>query len=690
MTKKQIYPTNYKKQAILTVLAIIFFIAVYVLILLVSFSLVLFLFYSSTLLLKFASSKSSITFYMFIFFTMNITAGILLVFIIRFFFRKQTIDRSGWIEVSKEEQPKLYDIIESISNFLGTNFPQKVYLGAGVDAMVFYDSNFKNIFFPGKENLMIGLGLVNSMTDIELKTIIAHEFGHFTQRSLNVFSYIYIENQIIYKMLIDEQYYQTLILKFTQIGRLSWIVIYYSQFIRFILRKAYHVVLKSYMALSREMEFHADEVSANIGGSGPAISALLRLSLAYDSFNSVWQFYYSKISENIKAENVYPQHKFVMNDLAKKNNLQIRNGIPQVTAELLSSFNNSKIVFQDQWASHPSITERINRIERLHIDSTISYESAWNIFVNPEDVQKQITEKLFRNWEFSESPALMDQKEFEVKFLREIQKNKYDERYSHFYQFRSISKFDIKSVLEDESNNIFKNFNELYSENNMKLIFEFTGLTDDIRTIESISRGEIEIDIYEYNGIKYKSKESTNLCEQLKKRHEEMYKKIVELDIKIFKFFYTQAKLLDKEQELENKYQSYFYLVEEDKSNLKIYLDLINSIQFMYRVHSFNHIKMKMDQLKIKENIFRDQIKKILEEENYRDLLSENQREKFQKYLSAELVYFNNQQYNQDALKVLEETIYQFYELCSSAPYYGLRKLLDFQIEVLDNDKIKS
>lgn len=690
MTKKQIYPTNYKKQAILTVLAIIFFIAVYVLILLVSFSLVLFLFYSSTLLLKFASSKSSITFYMFIFFTMNITAGILLVFIIRFFFRKQTIDRSGWIEVSKEEQPKLYDIIESISNFLGTNFPQKVYLGAGVDAMVFYDSNFKNIFFPGKENLMIGLGLVNSMTDIELKTIIAHEFGHFTQRSLNVFSYIYIENQIIYKMLIDEQYYQTLILKFTQIGRLSWIVIYYSQFIRFILRKAYHVVLKSYMALSREMEFHADEVSANIGGSGPAISALLRLSLAYDSFNSVWQFYYSKISENIKAENVYPQHKFVMNDLAKKNNLQIINGIPQVTAELLSSFNNSKIVFQDQWASHPSITERINRIERLHIDSTISYESAWNIFVNPEDVQKQITEKLFRNWEFSESPALMDQKEFEVKFLREIQKNKYDERYSHFYQFRSISKFDIKSVLEDESNNIFKNFNELYSENNMKLIFEFTGLTDDIRTIESISRGEIEIDIYEYNGIKYKSKESTNLCEQLKKRHEEMYKKIVELDIKIFKFFYTQAKLLDKEQELENKYQSYFYLVEEDKSNLKIYLDLINSIQFMYRVHSFNHIKMKMDQLKIKENIFRDQIKKILEEENYRDLLSENQREKFQKYLSAELVYFNNQQYNQDALKVLEETIYQFYELCSSAPYYGLRKLLDFQIEVLDNDKIKS
>lgn len=105
-----------------------------------------------------------------------------------FFFRKSTIDRSGWLEIAEEEEPKLFELIESISKEIGTNFPQKVYLGIGVDAMVFYDSNFRNLFFPSRENLMIGLGLVNSMSESELKAILAHEFGHFTQRSLNVYS----------------------------------------------------------------------------------------------------------------------------------------------------------------------------------------------------------------------------------------------------------------------------------------------------------------------------------------------------------------------------------------------------------------------------------------------------------------------------------------------------------------------
>ena len=226
-----------------------------------------------------------------------------------FFFRKSSVDRSGWMQINKKQQPKLFKLIESISKEIDTNFPQRVYLGIGVDAMVFYDSNFRNLFFPSRENLMIGLGLVNSMSESELKAILAHEFGHFTQRSLNVYSYIYIENQVIYKMLIDEEYYQTLILKFSQFtGKFMWIVIGYSRAIRWILRKTYELVSKSYMALSREMEFHADEISASVAGSLPAKSALLRSRLASDSFNYIWQFYYNRVSENIKSENIYPQH----------------------------------------------------------------------------------------------------------------------------------------------------------------------------------------------------------------------------------------------------------------------------------------------------------------------------------------------------------------------------------------------
>ncbi|MCW9064959.1 MAG: M48 family metallopeptidase, partial [Ignavibacteriaceae bacterium] len=334
MLKKQSYPVKYRSQAIRTIFAIIFFIIVYLVVLVLSIALVISLFYFSTKLIYYSDNNHLTIYSIVLFLFVDFIAIVLAVFIAMFFFRKSSVDRSGWLEIDKEKQPKLFELIGSISKEIETNFPQKVYLGIGVDAMVFYDSNFRNLFFPSKENLMIGLGLVNSMNESELKAILAHEFGHFTQRSLNVYSYVYIENQVIYKMLIDEEYYQTLILKFSQFtGKFMWIVIGYSRAIRWILRKAYELVSKSYMALSREMEFHADEISASVAGSLPAKSALLRSRLASDSFNYIWQFYYNRVSENIKSENIYPQHAYVMMKFAERFGVNIENNLPQITKE---------------------------------------------------------------------------------------------------------------------------------------------------------------------------------------------------------------------------------------------------------------------------------------------------------------------------------------------------------------------
>jgi Zn-dependent protease with chaperone function len=56
------------------------------------------------------------------------------------------------------------------------------------------------------------------------------------------------------------------------------------------------------LALSREMEFHADEVAANVTGYLPLKESLLRMDLASHSYNSVISFYENKVNENIKSE----------------------------------------------------------------------------------------------------------------------------------------------------------------------------------------------------------------------------------------------------------------------------------------------------------------------------------------------------------------------------------------------------
>lgn len=604
-----------------------------------------------------------------------------------FFFRKSTVDRSGWLEISEEQQPKIFELIKSISKEIETNFPQKVYLGAGVDAMVFYDSNFRNLLIPSKENLMIGLGLVNSMSESELKAILAHEFGHFSQRSLNVYSYIYIENLVIYKMLIDEEYYQTLILKFTTVmGRFGWFVVIYSRFIRWILRKAYEIVSKSYMALSREMELHADEISARVAGSAPATTALLRTGIASDSFNYIWQFYYNRVSENLKSENVYPQHQYVMIKYAERYGVNIANGLPQVTKEIISRFNRSKLVIINQWASHPTTGDRIKKLEDLKIDSTISIELAWNLFINAEDIQKILTEKLFRFWQFPETPFNLTLKGFKKKYNEDADKHTFSKKYNYFYEFKDISRFDLKPAIDRQEENGFNNFSEIYSEKNVDFILQFSGLDMDLKTVESISKSEWKIESFEYDGVKYQIKESQQLLDKLLKQHEVLYKQVNELDIKIFKFFFKLAKHIERNEEFVKYYETYFYFVNEDKSNLKIYLDLIDSMQFIFRIHSFNQIRIKLEEMQSKESVFRERMKKLLEDENYQSILTTEQKEKFTKYLEKDWSYFDGQNYNQEELNILQEAVFQFYELCSRAPFYALKKLLDFQIEILGNE----
>jgi hypothetical protein len=488
-------------------------------------------------------------------------------------------------------------------------------------------------------------------------------------------------------MLIDEEYYQRLILKFSQMtGKFMWIVIGYSRAIRWILRKTYELVSKSYMALSREMELHADEISASVAGSLPAKTALLRSRLASDSFNYIWQFYYNHNSENIKSENIYPQHSYVMNRFGERYGVIIENNLPQVTKEIISRFNRSKLVITDQWASHPSIEDRVKKLEELNVSSTVSVEPAWNLFVDSESVQKKLSEKLFRYWKFQETPLNLSLNEFKERFHEDSDKHTFSRKYNHFYEFRDISRFDMKQAIEQQLENNFNNFNEIYTDENVDFIRQYSGLDTDLKTVESISKKEIHIETFEYDGIKYTSKQSKELLEKLVKQHEANYKQVNMLDIKIFNFFYRIGKLSGEHEDLVKYYETYFYFLSEDKLNLKIYLELINSMQFIYRVHSFSQIKIKIEEMEIKEEEFRERMENILNDENYQLIITSEQSEKFERYLEKNWTYFNNENYNQEALKVLEEVIYQFYELCSKAPFYALKKLLDFQIEILEHE----
>jgi hypothetical protein len=434
------------------------------------------------------------------------------------------------------------------------------------------------------------------------------------------------------------------------------------------------------------MEFHADEISARIAGSVPTVTSLLRSSLAMDSFNYLWQFYFNRVSENKKTDNIYPQHYHVMMKFAEKYGMEIKYDLPHVTQEIINRFNRSKLVIEDQWASHPTIFERVKELELLNIHSEISFETAWNLLIDVEKTQKKLTEKLFRYWNYSEAPALINLDEFKELYKEEAEKYSFSKKYNHFYEFRDISVFDITASAENMTETPFLNFTEIYTDENVDLVRHFSALDRDLKTLESINKKELMVENFEYDGVKYKVVESGKLLEELKGQHQTLHNKINKLDIKIFKFFLDLAEFTVNKDTLIKYYENYFYFLQEDKANLKVYLDLINSMQFIWQVNSYGRIETEMEGLKEKETLFINKAKQLLNDIRYLELLDENKKTKLEKYLSQDWKYFTGSEYDDKALAILEETLFIFYEVCSGAPFKVLKKILDQQILILETN----
>ena len=99
-----------------------------------------------------------------------------------------------------------------------------MFVTARVNAAVFYDLSFRNLLFPTRKNLEIGLGLVEGLTLDELKAVIAHEFGHFAQRTMAVGRWVYVSHQIAGHVIVHRGWIDNLLrgLSYTDI-RIAWI-----------------------------------------------------------------------------------------------------------------------------------------------------------------------------------------------------------------------------------------------------------------------------------------------------------------------------------------------------------------------------------------------------------------------------------------------------------------------------------
>ena len=673
---------NFKKNAVKAVWAIVLFAVVYLFLFVLALLLVALCVGGGILIIMYRPTISVLLFGSGI-----AMAGIFIfIFFIKYFFKKNEPDTSLYIEMTREQEPRLFEVISDIVNEVKAEFPKKVYLSDDVNAGVFFDSSFWSMFAPVSKNLIIGLGLMNSVTIQEFKGILAHEFGHFSQKSMKIGSYVYNVHKIIYDMLYDNGAFENMIQRWARINAFFLVFVKGAAFvirgIQWVLMKAYSYLNREYMALSREMEFDADRMAAEVVGNMSVSEALLRTDLSKYAYDIVLNFYEGKISDNVKSENIFREHRYVLNFLANDIGLPMQNGFPLITGFDLKTYNKSKLNVKDQWASHPNMEERTTALKKQNI--TKDYNTGLNnpsvtLLSNSEDIEREITVKLFETAVYKSEPSILSYEDF-VAELADNNIKEFPTVYNGYYNNRAPATFDLENLPDGDN---VKALDELYGKAVMELVYNSFGIENDGEILNQIVIKQLQVKSFDYDGRKYKSKEAGQLIVELREKFEEINCKLAENDKDIYCFFYSLAQKAGEEKQLKSKYLKLFEKIEAQDAGIDLFNKITEKSGFLGVNLHFDEIRQNFNDMLDMEKDLKSGLKKLIEDEYLTKEMSLSTKEIIQKYLNEDLEYFHGISYDDENLETFFTALRNYQYLIIRDLYQAKSDLLVFQSKLL-------
>jgi len=471
-------------------------------------------------------------------------------FLIKFIFKKSIKEETCEIEIFQKDEKELFKIIEEICTKLETPLPHKVKLVPDVNAALMMKNNFFNLFIPPKKTLVIGLGLVNILNKSELKAILAHEFGHFSQKSTRLGSYLYVANNIIHTMVYQNDKWDQLLIQWANVGSIfslfAIITSLAANGVRFIMDKLFILINKSNMKLSQQMEFHADYVSATLYGGNNAKNALRKIDLAEEAFQLSGEACYKLNKTNIICADTFKVQEYYIRVLAEKNNIPFKNDLPVISKEQIeANMAKSKLKYHTGWESHPTLEQRENEIDKYKINKPEDTDLAWTIFNNADTYKKQLTTLLYElNLETNHADKAT--KEITSDELKKLdQEFSFDEKFENIFNHRNINKIEYEEI---DAQKQTANFEELFNKENKIRIDNIIYNELDYHTLSAINRGDIIVSEFEYDKQIYPKKKVWSVMQSIQKKLEEDTKWLKDLDTKIFKYFLKKNKTKGKSE----------------------------------------------------------------------------------------------------------------------------------------------
>jgi Zn-dependent protease with chaperone function len=606
-----------------------------------------------------------------------------LFFLIKFVFKSSKKDLSGMIEINAGDQPKLFEFIAQIASETKTKLPKRVFLSGEVNAYVFFDSSFWSLFIPVRKNLTIGLGLVNSVNVTELKAVIAHEFGHFSQKSMVIGSYVYNVNRVLFDMLYDNGGYQRILNFWSSISGwlaiFGWINVFIVRGIISILQVLYKIVNLPYRKLSREMEFHADAVSASVTGSEPLISALRRLEFAELSMQNLVNFYNDRTNIGRYPQNIFEQHTRLMKKEAGLKKYGFENGLPIVGDDYFDEKANSKLRFKDLWATHPEIKDRESRLKKFNLPTNWNNTPSWSLVEQANKIQENISTINLDDFKLSEYKKV-GADDFWREYEKMLAADELPKLYNGYYDNRLIEGFNLDEIILDKNKSL--SLDQLYTAEYAEKGRKLGQITNDLYVLQQLVESKTKIAMLEYEGEKYTSHQLPGLVIDLTKQVEIISGEILQHDINCYSGHLNKGDAQTKE-ELRKAYNQLFKAKEMRNEYIVFCNEIMGVSQFIYmnpndENNSKNHAYFKSEEKKLKDKMIES-----MKDAVFSSVLSQGEKDFFEFFVNQNRVYIFQNKPVEESFQGFIETMFRWEGFLSAAIQSKQRKTLELQARII-------
>ena len=261
--------------------------------------------------------------------------------------------------LDRQKYADFYALIEQMAKAMQVPAPTYIALDHRVNAAAGSADGLGSLL-RGELKLVLGLSLVAGMNVQQLLGVVAHEFGHFAQRS-SMLAYWFINtvNQWLYDCAHGQDDWQDAIERWQEKLEDVWLLalpLLAAQLaisgVRWLFAHLYRLNVWATQGLSQQMEFDADSYEAKVAGSVMFRESTLRLrSLGYAAY----------VVDNVNWHALHEQDRLLRNIPAAV--VQLQAGFPaSVQQRLQAGMEEEETRY---WDSHPADLERILHAEGL-------------------------------------------------------------------------------------------------------------------------------------------------------------------------------------------------------------------------------------------------------------------------------------------------------------------------------------